>query len=383
MADFRPSSGFEPEPRPRVVSAPMWTRVSALDCSSDWTSVLTAMKSTPSTCASIIRLTAVTPAPPTPTTRSSGPRSASGLDAGAGAVRLGEPGRSKMFSGMSEEKTLRSRSSGVRTWRAGSSTTSGSDPCSPSARLFPSGPRAEGGAGRRSELGSGVWGLDSRAAGGRPSPSRPSSSVRRNNAASGPSRMLARLLLPAIVEDLLRELAVGEGRLPVRVVLEYRHALHRRFRKTDRLPDAGCEHAVAEVLLEDLDGLLGVNGTRVDERGQDALDLDLGVEVLPDHGERVLKLDQAPHRQILALHGDDDLVGGRQGVDGEQPEARRGVDADEVVVAHDRLERLLQRALAADLRGHRDLGAGEVDRRAGNVHLATADDFTDRGVVHE
>ena len=59
-----------------------------------------------------------------------------------------------------------------------------------------------------------------------------------------------------------------------------------------------------------------------------------GVEVLADHGEGVLELDQPAHRQILALHGDDHLVGRRQGVDREQSEARRRVDADEVVVVH-------------------------------------------------
>ena len=92
---------------------------------------------------------------------------------------------------------------------------------------------------------------------------------------------------------------------------------------------------------------------------------------------------QTAHGQILALHGDDHLVGRRQGVDREQPEARRRVDADEVVVVLDRAERLLQRALTADLRGHRDLGAGEVDRRARDVDLALADDLPDVGVVDE
>ncbi len=117
--------------------------------------------------------------------------------------------------------------------------------------------------------------------------------------------------------------------------------------------------------------------------GQDALDLDVRIQVLADHLQGVLQLDQPAHRQILALHGDDHLVGRRQRVDREQPEARRRVDADEVVVLQDRLERLLQRALAADLRRHRDLGAGEVDRGAGDVDLALADDLADRDVVHE
>ncbi len=108
-----------------------------------------------------------------------------------------------------------------------------------------------------------------------------------------------------------------------------------------------------------------------------------GIEVLADHRQRVLQLDQPAHRQILALHGDDHLVGGRQRVDRQQPEAGRRVDEDEVVVLEDRLEGLLQRALAADHRRHRDLGAGEVDRRAGDVDLALADHLADRDLVHE
>ena len=50
----------------------MCSRVEADEPSSDWTSVFTARNSTPSTSASIIRLTAFTPAPPTPTTRRTG-----------------------------------------------------------------------------------------------------------------------------------------------------------------------------------------------------------------------------------------------------------------------------------------------------------------------
>src|SRR5436190_7969347 len=201
-------------------------------------------------------------------------------------------------------------------WRgAGSSTTRSSTPWSPSARLRPSGPRAEGGAGRSSlrrgssrrpdpdSVASGLWPMasSSGASGGRPSPCRPSSSVRRNNAASGPSLVLARLGLPAI-EDLLCQLTVGESRLAVKVVFQHGHALDQRLRKPHRLVDAGGEHAVSEVLLEDLDGLLRVDSTRIHERRKDALDLDARVEVLADHGKRVLQLNQPTHRQILALH---------------------------------------------------------------------------------
>ena len=72
IAEARPSSGFEPEPRPRVSCAPMCSVSWAIDCCSDCRSVLTAMNSTPLTSASTMRLTALEPPPPTPTTRSTG-----------------------------------------------------------------------------------------------------------------------------------------------------------------------------------------------------------------------------------------------------------------------------------------------------------------------
>src|SRR3954447_23913612 len=374
----------------------MWSTVSALDCWSDWRSVLIAMKSTPSTPASIMRLTALTPAPPTPTTRSTGwstcagavgMRASSRPKRGCSRSELGES--SMMFSGMSCEKTWRRRSSGERTRRS-SSTTCGSGWAV----------RADGGAGRsssrrgsRESSGSWEWsgagiGIPPRGSGVCPnSPcsarcgvfssagcglraagfsSSPSSSVLRKSAASGPSLMLARLPL-SIPEDLLCELAVGIRGLPVRVVLEHGHALHRGLREPDRLGDARSEDLVAEVLLEELDRLLGVHRAGVHQGGQDALDLDVGVEVLPDHAQGVLQLDEAAHGQILALHGDDHLVGGRQRVDREQSEGRRSVDADEVVVVLDLPQRLLERALTADLGGHGDLRAGEVDRGARDV----------------
>src|SRR5215210_1077999 len=137
-----------------------------------------------------------------------------------------------MFSGRSEENAWRRRSCGVGTrGAAGCSRGSARD--------------SSGGAG----------------GGGRS----PSVSVLRKRAASGPSRMLARLPLP-IREHLLRQLAIRVGRRAVGVVLEHRHALYGSFCEADRLADARTEDAVAEVLLEDLDRLLGMQGPRVDHR---------------------------------------------------------------------------------------------------------------------
>src|SRR5215216_8017093 len=106
-----------------------------------------------------------------------------------------------MFSGRSEENAWRRRSCGVGTRGAGGSSRGG------------------GGAS-------------------------PSVSVLRKSAASGPSRMLARLPLP-IREHLLRQLAISVGRRAVGFVLEHRHALDGSLREAYRLADARTEEAVA------------------------------------------------------------------------------------------------------------------------------------------
>ena len=97
IADWRPSVGIGPGAETAGgVAADVHARGRADDCSSDCTSVLTAMNSTPSTCASIMRLTAFTPAPPTPTTRSTGSW-VSGDDGwwiGSASIRRGAGARS-------------------------------------------------------------------------------------------------------------------------------------------------------------------------------------------------------------------------------------------------------------------------------------------------
>ena len=67
-AALRPTSGIEPAPNPFVNLGPSWILVSALDAFKACVSVLATMNSTPCTPSSIIRFTALLPAPPTPIT---------------------------------------------------------------------------------------------------------------------------------------------------------------------------------------------------------------------------------------------------------------------------------------------------------------------------
>src|SRR6185437_9602469 len=131
-------------------------------------------------------------------------------------------------------------------------------------------------------------------------------SVARKSSASGPSRMLARR---RAIEHLLRQVTVHGSGLAAGVVLEDRLALHRRLRVAHRLADLRVEDEVAEVLLQDLDGLARVEEAAIEHRREDALDPDVRVEVLADHRQRVLELDEPAQREVLALDGDDHAVG--------------------------------------------------------------------------
>ena len=67
-AAFAPTSGLPPQPSPFVSFSPICIVVAASDLFKTWVSVLTAINSTPLTWASIMRLTALFPPPPTPIT---------------------------------------------------------------------------------------------------------------------------------------------------------------------------------------------------------------------------------------------------------------------------------------------------------------------------
>ena len=67
-APARPMSGCAPAPNPSVTCTPSWMRRSALDWANACASVFATTKSTPSSLAAIMLLTALPPAPPTPKT---------------------------------------------------------------------------------------------------------------------------------------------------------------------------------------------------------------------------------------------------------------------------------------------------------------------------
>src|SRR6476661_1124532 len=206
-----------------------------------------ATNSTPGSCASTMRLTALTPAPPTPTTRST-----------AWWVR-GTLGR-RVVDGSSRPKLGRTLSpvppisrSRPSWWISTSSTGSPATGSGGVGSGTGSGPGI--GSGTGSGVGSGTGSGPGSGTGCGPgvswtgvstamlllplpaavtftSSGETDSSVERNRSARGPSRMLARLLR-AMGENLLGELAVSTSGLAVRVVLEDRGPADRRLGELD------------------------------------------------------------------------------------------------------------------------------------------------------
>src|SRR5882724_7279313 len=133
------------------------------------------------------------------------------------------------------------------------------------------------------------WGSSAGVAGTACSCWRCAASVALKSSARGPSRMLARF---RAIEHLLSEVAVELRGVAARLVTQHRLALHGSLRVPDRLADLRVEDEIAEVLLEDVDRFLRVEQALVVHRRQDPLDLDLRVQVLADHGQSVLQLNQ-------------------------------------------------------------------------------------------
>src|SRR5437016_3344241 len=165
-------------------------------------------------------------------------------------------------------------------------------------------------------------------------------SVALKSSASGPSRMLARF---RAIEHLLRKITVELGGVAGRPVPQDGLAFHGGLGVPDRLADLRLEDEVAEVLLEDVDRFLRVQQALVVHRRQDPLDCYVRVQVFADHGQSVLQLDQSAQGEVLALDGDDHAVRRDERVDRQQPERRRSVDEDVVVLRLDADERLLER----------------------------------------
>ena len=77
-----------------------------------------------------------------------------------------------------------------------------------------------------------------------------------------------------------------------------------------------------------LGDLLREPGTTVVHRQDDRRQMDRRIQVLLNHPDAAEQLAEALECVVLALDGDHQLAGGREGIDREQTERRGAVDED-------------------------------------------------------
>ena len=124
----------------------------------------------------------------------------------------------------------------------------------------------------------------------------------------------------------------------------------------------------------------------IEHHPQDADHLELRIDVGVHLLDRVDQVAQAFEREVLALHRHHHAVGAGQAVEGEQAEAGRAVDEDEVVVIVDRGEGAAQPPVAPLDADQLHLGAGELAVGADDVVAALRarpPGFGDRGAFQQ
>lgn len=133
-------------------------------------------------------------------------------------------------------------------------------------------------------------------------------------------------------DDFLCETDVAFGAFGADIIGDDGFAEAGGFREADAAGDDGVEDLVAEVFPEVVGDLAGEVGAVVEHGEQDAFDGEIVLKSFADALDCVDKLGDAFERKEFALDGDDDGVGGDQGVDGEEIEGWGAIEDDEVVL---------------------------------------------------
>lgn len=135
------------------------------------------------------------------------------------------------------------------------------------------------------------------------------------------------------------------------------------FGQTDVAGDAGFEELIGEEAFEVFVDLLREIGAVVVHGEEDAFEGEGAVECLGDTVEGAHQLGDAFEGEVFGLHGDEEAVGGDEGVEGKEVEGGRAVENDEGVVGADGFDGFAELVFAA-------VEGDELDGRADEVFAA-------------
>src|SRR5438093_1573729 len=172
----------------------------------------------------------------------------------------------------------------------------------------------------------------------------------------------ARKSVRAKVDYLPRELAIGPSRVRATGVRCDGASDERRLAELHGVPDDRVEDVVVTDNAELIEHVPGEVRSCVEERRQQAQDLQPAVELETDRIDDLDEVRQALHRVVLRLNGNDHAVRRDQAVDREESQVRRAIDQRVVVLlAQPAIDRIAQQRLATEHREQLALGCREVD----------------------
>src|SRR5688572_13632304 len=182
------------------------------------------------------------------------------------------------------------------------------------------------------------------------------------------------LELPA-AQELLGERNVRLDAARPDVIEDARLAVARRLREADVPWNHGLADLPREVLSHFFGHLMAQVVAGVEHGQEDAVEGEALVQRPPNEVDRLQQVREAFQGVVFALKGNQDAVGSREGIDGEEPEGGRAIEQDHVVLPRDLAERALEARLAGHLADELDFRADELRVRgregeAGDVRRA-------------
>src|ERR1017187_5329809 len=163
-----------------------------------------------------------------------------------------------------------------------------------------------------------------------------------------------------MVEDLFGESDIAFRPLGPGVVGQDGFAETGRFGQADAARDDGPEDLVLEELAQVGGYLAGEVGPVVIHGQEDAFDGEGVLETFANPVDGVHEFRDAFQGKELALDGDDDGIGGDEGIEGEQVEGRGAIDQNEAVSVADVGQALAEAVLAVGDVDQFQVGADQV-----------------------
>src|SRR5450432_2825392 len=137
---------------------------------------------------------------------------------------------------------------------------------------------------------------------------------------------VARKSVLAKFDHLPRQLTIGPGRVGARCVRRNWPSRERSLTQLDRIPNDRVEDVVL------VEHLAAEDRAAVVERGQQAEDAQVAIQLGPDRVDHLDQGGQALERVVLRLDRNDHAVCRDKRIDRQQPERRRAVDQGKVIV---------------------------------------------------